>query len=100
MMRIPLLLDNEQLGHIEIGRTRTGADGVHTYHWTVHADNHPHGLKSSSILQHRESDGPFVLLHKVLDAYHTSGFAMMAGIVGGAVTEMNRIRTKSGDGSR
>lgn len=91
-MQIPLMVDGKRVGKIDIGRTRTHDDGVHTYMWTIWTSGDPNGFRASSIVSHRESDGPFVLLHKVLEAFHTSSFAMMADITAAAVEEMNNVR--------
>jgi hypothetical protein len=71
MLGATLMVNREPVGHVEVVRQETRDNGEHLYRYKVYEQG---CVLEYGVLTHKESEGPYVLLHKALAAIISSRF--------------------------
>lgn len=65
MVGATVIVNRDPVGHVEVVREETREDGDHLYRYKLYEDG---SVITYGVLTHRESEGPYALLHKALGA--------------------------------
>lgn len=65
MLGATVMVNREPVGHVEVIREETRDSGEHLYRYKVYEQGI---VLEYGVLTHKESDGPYALLHKALAA--------------------------------
>lgn len=65
MLGATVMVNREPVGHVEVVREQTRESGEHLYKYKVYENG---SVLTYGVLTHKESEGPYALLHKALGA--------------------------------
>src|SRR6185436_8749310 len=65
MLGATVMVNRDPVGHIEVVREETRDKGEHLYRYKVYEQG---SVLEYGVITHKESEGPYVLLHKALGA--------------------------------
>jgi hypothetical protein len=60
-----VMVNRDPVGHVEVVREETRENGEHLYRFKVYENG---SVLTYGVLTHKESEGPYSLLHKALGA--------------------------------